>query len=236
MRDSELASGHFAEKVAAHEIEQERAALQTFTSGSRATQQFEITSPVHGRVLHVLHQSEGVVTAGTALLDVGDPEALELVVDVLSQDAVEIRPGMPARAIHWGGGAKPLDARVRRVEPSAFTKTSAIGVDEQRVNVVLDLQSPKEEWRPLGDGFAVELEIIVWSKPDVLQVPTSALFRQGQGWAGFVVERGRAVTRLVESGHRSPLSTEIVRGLEPEESIIVHPGASVKEGVRVTFR
>ena len=120
-------------------------------------------------MLHVLHKSEGVVEAGTALIEVGDPRALELVVDVLSQDAVAVRPGMPARVLHWGG--EPLTAKVRRVEPSAFTKTSALGVDEQRVNVVLDPEGPPDAWAPLGDGFAAEIEITVWSKPDVVQVP-----------------------------------------------------------------
>ncbi len=162
MRDAELASAHFSDEVAAHDIEQARAALERFPPGARASEQFEVTSPVHGQVLHVLHKSEGVVEAGTALLEVGDPQALELVVDVLSQDAVAIHAGMPARLLHWGK-EQPLAAKVRRVEPSAFTKTSALGVDEQRVNVVLDLEGPPETWKSLGDGFAAEVEITVWS-------------------------------------------------------------------------
>ena len=143
MRAAELSSARFSEKVAAHDIEQARAALERFSPGSRPSEQFEITSPVRGQVLHVLHKSEGVVTPGTALLEVGDPRALELVVDVLSQDAVAVHAGMPARLLHWG--AEPLlTAKVRLVEPSAFTKTSALGVDEQRVNVVLDPEGPPE--------------------------------------------------------------------------------------------
>lgn len=235
MRESELASARFAEKVAAHEIEEARAAVETFRPGARAAEQLVVTSPVHGQVLHVLHKSEGAVTAGTPLIEVGDPQALELVVDVLSQDAVQIRPGMAARVVHWGG-ERPLAAEVRLVEPAAFTRTSALGVDEQRVNVVLDLEGSDEQWHALGDGFAVEIEVVVWSKPDVLQVPTSSLFRHDSGWAVFTVRQGHAAIRRVETAHRGPLQTEIVSGVEPGEAVVIHPSASVHEGVAVTYR
>jgi HlyD family secretion protein len=234
MRDAELASAQFAEKVASHDLQQARTALERSTPGARASEQVEVTSPVHGQVLHVLHKSEGVVEPGAALLEVGDPEALELVTDVLSQDAVLIRPGMAARVLHWGGDV-PLTAEVRLVEPSAFTRTSALGVDEQRVNVVLDPQGPREAWRPVGDGFAAEIEITVWSKPDVVQVPTSSLFRHGAGWALFVVTNDRAIVQPVEVGHRGPLQTEILVGVAPDEVVVVHPGASVRSGVRVAY-
>jgi HlyD family secretion protein len=235
MREAELASARFSDQVAAHDIEQARAALERFSPSARPSEQFEVTSPVHGQVLHVLHKSEGVVEAGQPLLELGDPQALELVVDVLSEDAVAVHPGMPARLLHWGG-EPPLSAKVRRVEPSAFTKTSALGVDEQRVNVILDPDGPPDGWRAIGDGFHAEVEITVWSHPDVLQVPTSALFRQGAGWAVFVVARGRAVVRGVQMGHRGALQTEILGGLAPDETVIVHPGASVHEGARVAPR
>jgi HlyD family secretion protein len=235
MREAELSSARFSEKVAAHEIDQARAALERFSPGARPSEQLEVTSPVHGQVLHVLHKSEGVVEPGTALLEVGDPRALELVVDVLSQDAVAVRPGMSARLLHWGG-EPPLGATVRRIEPSAFTKTSALGVDEQRVNVVLDPEGTSDVWRPFGDGFAAEIEITVWTKPDVVQVPTSALFRQGAGWAVFTVRDGRAVTHGVEVGHRGALQTEIVGRLEPDEVVVIHPGASVHDGAKVASR
>ena len=234
-REAELASAKFAERVSEHEIVQARAALARFTPGLGRSEQFEITSPVHGQVLHVLRKSEGVVSAGTPLVEVGDPEALELVADVLSQDAIEMRPGMAAHIVHWGGPTA-LAARVRRVEPAAFTKTSALGVDEQRVNVMLDFEGPPSQWRALGDQFAVEIEIMVWSKPDVVQVPTSALFREGAEWAVFVVEGGRARTRRVEPGHRGPLQTEILAGLQPDDIAIIHPGAAIHDGVRVSFR
>jgi HlyD family secretion protein len=235
MREAELASAHFAEKVADHDIEQAKAALDRFTPGARPSEQFDVTSPVHGQVLHVLRKSEGVVEAGAALLEIGDPAALELCVDVLSQDAVAVRPGMPARVVHWGSDPT-LTAKVRRVEPAAFTRTSALGVDEQRVNVLLDPEGPPDLWRPLGDGFAVEVEITVWSKPDALQVPTSALLRAGAGWAVFAVADGKAVLRPVEVGHRGVLQTEVVSGLQADDVVIIHPGASVHAGARVAAR
>jgi len=235
MREAELASARFAEKVAAHDIEQARAALERFAPGARPSEQFEVTSPVRGQVLHVLRKSEGVVEPGAALIEVGDPQALELAVDVLSQDAVLVRPGMPARVLHWGGAA-PLAAKVRLVEPSAFTKTSALGVDEQRVNIVLDPEGPEADWRSFGDGFATEIEITVWSKPDVLRVPASALFRQGADWAVFAVRDGKAVVRSVKAGHRGALETEILGGLEEGDIVVIHPGASVHDGARVAFR
>lgn len=235
IREAELASAKFAAKVTEHEIGQARAALARFTPGTGKSEQFEITSPVHGQVLHVLRKSEGVVTAGTALLEVGDPQTLELVADVLSQDAVGIRPGMFARVAHWGGEGA-LSARVRRIEPAAFTKTSALGVDEQRVNVVLDLEGAPEQWRAIGDGFAVEIEITIWSKPDVVQIPTSALFREAAAWSVFVVAGGHASTRHVEPGHRGPLQTEILNGVQPDDVVIIHPGAAIRDGVAVAFR
>jgi HlyD family secretion protein len=235
IRESEVASAQFAERVAAHGIDEAKAALQTFSPRTRDSEQLEVTSPVHGQVLHVLKKSEGVVTAGTALLEVGDPQALELVVDILSQDAVQMTPGMRARAVHWGGTVD-LPATVRRIEPAAFTRTSALGVDEQRVNVLLDLDDPRERWRALGDGFATEVEITTWSRPDALQVPTSALFRSDKGWAVFVAEGGHARTRSVEIGHRGPLQTELLSGVQDGEQVIIHPGATVKDGVAVETR
>lgn len=235
MRTAEVASAQFALRVADHEIAQARAALARFTPGTGTSDQLEITSPVHGKVLHVLHQSEGVVAAGAPLLEVGDPTALELVADVLSQDAVLMRPGMAARVLHWGG-SDTLGARVRRVEPAAFTKVSALGVDEQRVNVLLDLDGAPETWGPLGDGFAVEIEVTIWSKPDVLRIPTSALFREGDTWCVFAVESERARVRNVQIGHRGPLQVEVLDGLQPEEVVVMHPGAAVREGAHLAFR
>jgi HlyD family secretion protein len=235
IREAELSSARFSEKVAVHEIDQARAGLERFTPGEHSTDQLEITSPVHGQVLHVLRKSEGVVEAGAQLLELGDPEALELVVDVLSQDAVLVRPGMSAHALHWGG-AGPLAAKVRRVEPAAFTRVSALGVEEQRVNVLLDPDGPAAPWSALGDGFAADVEITVWSRPDVVQVATSAIFREGSGWSVFVAKEGKATLRTVEIGHRGALESEIVSGLAPDEIVIIHPGASVHAGARIAWR
>jgi HlyD family secretion protein len=236
LRKIEADSALFAERVASHGIDEARAALETFSPHAKGVEQLEITSPVHGKVLHVLHKNEGVVTAGTALIEVGDPEALEIVVDILSQDASQIRAGMSGRILHWGGDNPPLQAKVRRIEPAAFTRTSALGVDEQRVNVLLDLDSPPQDWRTLGDGFAVEVAITTWQKPDALRTPTSALFRDNSGWALFVVQKGRATLRHVDVGHRGPLQSEILGGLTAGEETIIHPGATVKNGVVVEAR
>ena len=235
MRASEVESAQFGERVAEHGIDEARAALKSFASRQHGVEQLLISSPVRGQVLHVLKVSEGVVVAGTPLIEVGDPQALELVVDVLSQDAAQIRPGMHARALHWGGDGALL-ATVRRIEPAAFTRTSALGVDEQRVNVLLDLDSPAEQWRALGDGFATEVEITTWEKPNALQVATSALFRTAQGWALFLVVNAVAQERAVQVGHRGPLQTEILAGIVAGDEVIVHPGSTVRNGTRVETR
>jgi HlyD family secretion protein len=241
MRAAELASSKFAANIASHEIAQARAALQRYTPGARAAEQFEVSAPVHGQILHVFRQSEGVVAAGTPLLEIGDPTALELVVAVLSQDAVLIRPGMTAQALHWGG-PHPLAAKVQRVEPAAFTRMSALGVDEQRVNVVLELDraaTTNDATAPaaqLGDGFAAEIEIVVWTKPNAITVPTSAVFRDGDAWAVYAVVDGRAQRRVVVPAHRSALLTEITAGIRANEVVIVHPSSNVRDGSRVTHR
>jgi HlyD family secretion protein len=235
IREAELSAARFSQQGAEHDVEQARAALERFAPGAGPPESFDVTCPVHGRVLHVLQKSARAVEAGTPLIEVGDPRALELVVDVLSQDAVAVRPGQPAAIVHWGGEAA-LRAKVRHVEPSAFTKTSALGVDEQRVNVVLDPDGPADDWGKLGDGFAAEIEVTVWSRPDVVKVPTSALFRADDGMAVFVVQDGRAVVRAVGAAHRGALETEIERGLAPGEIVVIHPGPSVRAGERVAFR
>jgi HlyD family secretion protein len=235
MQASELESLRFAEKVAAHAVDEARLALESFSVKQGAGEQLELTSPVHGVVLHVLHESGGVVTAGQALLELGDPASLEVVVQVLSQDAVAMRPGMSATLTHWGGDGE-LRAHVRRVEPAAFTHLSVLGVEEQRVNVLLDLDESGSAGRLLGDGFALEARILTWSAEDVAQIPTSALFRQGDGWAVFAVRDGRSVVRRVKIGHRGPLMAEVLDGLGPGEQVIVHPAPTLKAGARVLAR
>jgi HlyD family secretion protein len=189
----------------------------------------ELHAPVAGDVLRVREESERVVPAGTPLLELGDPRSIEIVVDVLSADAVKIRPGADLWVEDWGG-AKPLRATVRRVEPSAFTKISALGVEEQRVNVIGDFVDTPDG---LGDGYRVEARIVVWQAEDVLRVPTSALFRHGEGWAVFVVEGGVAQQRAVTIGARGPFEAEVQDGLAPGEAVVVHPSDRVADGVRV---
>jgi HlyD family secretion protein len=182
-----------------------------------------------------LKESEGVVDAATSLIEVGDPRRLEVVVDLLSTDAVRVVPGQKVLIEGWGG-ARPLDGVVRRVEPFGFTKVSALGVEEQRVNVVIDFAGNAEDWAGLGHGFRVEPRIVLWSAPDVLKVPLSALFRDGQDWTVFREDGGRAVAVHVEVGHDNGLEAEVLKGLEPGQRVVVHPSERVVAGGRITQR
>jgi HlyD family secretion protein len=168
-------------------------------------------------------------------LELGDPSALEVVVDVLSQDATRIPRGAPALIERWGG-KNPLRGHVRIVEPSAFTKLSALGVEEQRVNVIIDMDDDRDLWQSLGDGYRVEARISVWEGSDVLRVPASAVFRSEESWATFVVEEGTAVIRSVELGETNGLETEVLSGLEEGEMVIAYPSDSVRDGVSVEAR
>jgi HlyD family secretion protein len=230
MKQSELDSLRFAQQVAVHAETQAQAALARFDLKPGTTDHLDITS-VHGRILRVLHADGGPVTAGTPIVEVGDLALLEVVVELLSQDAVGVRPSMPATLTHWGG-PDPLGARVRRVEPAGFTKLSVLGVEEQRVNVLLDLADPAAATL-LGDGFAVNVSILTWSAENVLQAPTSALFRQGDVWVVFVVKDGRAVVRPVQIGHLGPLAAEIKGGLAEGDVLVAHPPTSLTDGAKV---
>ena len=233
MKESELQSLRFAQQVALHNITQAQAAVSRFDSKSGMSESVDITSPVHGRVLHVLHEDAGPIAGGTAIIEVGDLASMEIVAQLLSQDAVAVKPGMPATLTHWDtAGGHEIKARVRRVEPAAFTKLSALGVEEQRVNVLLDLEDPASA-APLGDGFAVEVHILTWSSDSVLQAPTSALFKQNDGWAVIAVQSGRASVRPVQVGHRGPQQAEITGGLAEGDVVVAHPGPSLKDGARV---
>jgi HlyD family secretion protein len=190
----------------------------------------ELHSPVDGTVLRIREESERVVTVGTPLLEIGDPTALEIVIDILSNDAVPVRPDAPVLIEDWGGD-HPLMARVRLVEPSGFTKVSALGVEEQRVNVIADFV---DKPAALGDGYRVEARIVIWKKDDVLKIPSSALFRHQGAWSVFVVEGNKAWHRAVEIDHRNPFEVEILQGLQENETVILHPSDLLDEGVRVT--
>jgi HlyD family secretion protein len=196
-----------------------------------AAERVVVRSPVDGQVLKVYRKSEGVISAGEPLLEVGDPRALEVEVDVLSADAVRIPEGGRVIFERWGG--QPLEGRVRVIEPAGFTKVSALGVEEQRVWVIADIVAPVEQWQRLGDGYRVEARFVLWEADDVLQVPESALFRHGEGWAVFVVEGDRARLREVEVGRRNGLRAEVLRGLGPEDRVVAHPPSELQAGGRV---
>jgi HlyD family secretion protein len=194
-----------------------------------------VLSPVSGRVLRVQQKSAGVVQASTPLVEVGDPAALEVVVDLLTTDAVRVTPGTAVVIRGWGGD-QPIQGRVRRVEPSAFTRPSALGVDEQRVNVIVALTDPPALWAALGDGYRVEARIVLWQAERVLRVPQGAVFRRGDGWAVFRVEGDTAKLCAVTIGHRGEKETEVISGLADGATVLVHPGDRVKDGVRVEAR
>lgn len=194
-----------------------------------------VFSPVSGRVLKILNESEGVVGSGTPLVEVGNPELLEVIVDLLSADAVRVEPGQRVVIEAWGGD-QPLDGVVQRVEPFGFTKVSALGIEEQRVNVVIDITSPRERWDRLGHGYRVEPRIVLWESPDVLRVPLSALFRQGDKWAVFVARDRRAELRVVAIGQDDGLQAEVRAGLEAGERVVLHPADRVSPGVRLAER
>jgi HlyD family secretion protein len=194
-----------------------------------------IRAPVSGQVLRVLHESEGVVEPGHPLLEIGDPRDLEIVVDFLSSDAVRIAPGLRVLIEEWGGEAV-LNGVVRRVEPFGFTKVSALGIEEQRVNVVIDFQDPPEAWARLGHGFQVEVRVVLGDTPDALKVPLTALFRHADGWAVFAAIDGTAETRPVRVGGRSDLEAEILDGLSPGDIVVRYPNDDLDDGVSVRQR
>ncbi len=192
----------------------------------------EVKAPATGRVLRVFEENARVVAAGTPLLEIGEPTDLEVVVEVLSRDGALVAQGAKVYFEQWGGG-EPLQGRVRLVEPAAFTKVSALGVEEQRVNVIADLETPPQERRNVGDNFRVEARIVVWEAADVLKVPVGALFREGDDWAAFVVVNNRAELRRVKAGRSSGTETQILEGLKAGDQVILYPGSRIKTGQRV---
>jgi HlyD family secretion protein len=227
-------AARFAENAAGHELNQARAALARYKSGE-AGARWEVTSPVKGSVLKVVQESEGAVALGAPLLELADARSLEAVVDVLSQESVAIKPGMPAR-IELGRGVRPLAARVRLVEPAAFTKISALGVEEQRVNVVLDFAEPLDRVQTLGDAFRVDAAIVIHRVEDAVKVPVGALFREGDGWAVFVADGGRAVKRAVKAPLRNGAEALVEDGLKPGEQVVVYPSDALRDGSRIAAR
>lgn len=232
LRQKELEGARQEEDAARHELQQARIAIRTFSSGGSTQRSWEIKSPVAGKVLKLNQESEGVVQAGTPLLEVGNPANLEVVVDLLTEDAAQVRPGTAATLSNWGG-PQALQARVRLVEPAAYTKVSALGVEEQRVNVVLDITSPPEQWSTLGDGFKADVRIVVQTVPDALKVPVSALFPTGARAALYVLEGGRARQHEVEVLARNGSEAWIKSDLPAGTEVILFPPSALQDGQRV---
>jgi HlyD family secretion protein len=234
LADEAAKAAAFAVRIASAEMERARARIATPASRADAGT-VVVRAPVDGVVLQRLRESESVVPAGEPLVEIGDPQELEIVTDLLSTDAVRVTPGARATIEQWGGESA-LAAKVRRVEPSGFTKVSALGVEEQRVNVVLEFDETREDCAPLGDGYRVEARIVLWEAPDVVKVPTNALFRDGSRWASYVVREGRAQHTIVELGRQTGQEAEVTSGLSEGDVVIVHPGDLVHDGVRVESR
>jgi HlyD family secretion protein len=219
-------------KVAHFECERAKAALRGISLGGGKLERITVPAPIDGTVLKIYRESEGPVRAGEPLVEAGNLRNLEVYVEALSSDAVKIRRGTRVLFERWGGEAT-LEGIVRRVEPAGFTKISSLGVEEQRTLVIVDIVSPFEMWKSLGDGYRLEAGFIIWEEKDVLQVPAGALFRSGEDWAVFVAEKGRASLRTVKIGQRNGLSAQILSGLREHERVIIHPDDKVKGGVLI---
>jgi HlyD family secretion protein len=236
-KEAQVSAAALAIQRADYELEAARAILQRVAGplATAANGALALRSPVDGIVLRVLQESEAPVAAGAPLIEIGNPNQLEIVIDLLSTDAVKVQPGFRALISGWGGNAT-LGGHVRLVEPAGFTKVSALGVEEQRVNVLIDFDEAHSDARALGDGYRVEVSIITWQREHVLKVPTSALFRTGEVWSVFAVRDGRAAQTTVQLGRRSAIEAELLSGLTDGDQIIVHPGDTVEDGVAVSQR
>jgi HlyD family secretion protein len=232
-----LASAELGAKVADHDLKMAQSALGLWDekAGSSEHGPMELRAPADGVILRVIAESEGVVQPGTPLLEIGDPKALELVVDVLTTDAVQIERGARAYVERWGGD-ETLEAHVSLVEPSAFTRLSALGVEEQRVNVVLDLDAPHERWSMLGDGYRVEVRIVIWEAKDKLLAPVSAVFRHGKGSAVYVLQKDVVRVTKVEVGRGNDEQVEILSGASEGTKVVTHPSDQLEDGSQVRPR
>ena len=230
-------SAELAVDISQYELElQEAALILTDPDQNENTNgELPIHAPIDGRVLRINQESAAVIAAGSPLMELGDPSDLEIVADVLSRDAVRIQSGNDVILEHWGG-EKPLRGRVRLVEPSGFTKLSALGVEEQRVNVIIDLLDAPEIRPQLGDNFRVDCRMVVWHSDGVLQMPTSALFRMNDQWHVFVVRNGQAALTAVQIGQNNGQQAEVIGGVESGDTVIIHPSDSLEDGVAVEQR
>jgi HlyD family secretion protein len=224
-------AAEFAVARAEYELQLARARLQAPTAAGRAV---EVVAPVSGVILKRFRESESVVPVGEPLIEIGEPARIEIVADFLSTDAVRIQPGSPVLVEGWGG-SDPLKGRVRRIEPAGFMKVSALGVEEQRVNVVIDFEDPSAAKR-LGDGYRVEVRVIVWREDDVVKVPVGALFRRGNDWAAFGVDGEQARLQPVELGQRNDVDGQVLKGLSQGQTVVLHPPDTLMDGARVSVR
>jgi HlyD family secretion protein len=233
MRTMELEAADFRAQAAAHDVEAARAALLAADRnvGSH-TRHIVVRAPAAGRILRIPQESARVVSAGEPLVEIGDPSKLEITTDLVSTVAVRVRQGQPLYVEGWGG-EYPLRGRVRLVEPSGFTKVSALGIEEQRVDVIGDLLEGCE-W--LGDRYHVQVRIVIWQGERVLKVPWSALVREGDGWRVYVADGDRAHARAVAVGHQGDLEAEILDGLRAGELVVRHPTDQIVDGVRILAR
>lgn len=217
--------------VREQELESARAVLGMGDANGTPDCCIELISPVSGQVLRVLSENEQVVPSGAPILEVGDPGNLDVTVKLLSRDAVRVQEGARAEITGWGGPS--IAAVVERVEPSALTQVSALGIDEQRVEVILALRGDPAEWRLLGHGFRVIARIALWREEEVLSVPVGALFRDGSDWATYVVHDGRARLQTISLGERNEAFAQVLDGLQPGDQVILHPSDLVTDGVAV---
>ncbi|MBX7165492.1 MAG: HlyD family efflux transporter periplasmic adaptor subunit [Pirellulales bacterium] len=233
---NDVQAGEFAVQIAAYELEMAQAALtRTRGDGAGGQSRLDLHSPIDGEVLHVFRESEGMIAPGTPLMELGDPRDLEIEIDVLSTDAVRISPDAKVYLEHWGAQRRLL-ARVRLIEPQAFLKVSALGVEEQRVNVIADFVDPPETRARLGDAYRVEAQIVVWEGDDLLLLNAGALFRYEGGWAVYRIAGGRAALTPVEVGQTNGRETQIVKGLKEGDRVVAYPSDQIRDGVRVERR
>ena len=224
-----LAAAQAEEKIAAARVQSARALLASHNEAGAAA--VAVTAPIAGVITKRQHQSRTPIAAGELLMEMGDPAQLEIEADILSADAVRLAPGTRARIRHWGGD--DLDASVRRIEPGGFTKTSALGVEEQRTRVILDLTSPHAQWQTLGDAYRVDIEFILAEKNGALTIPLSALYRDGDGWAVYRINDARARHTAVQTGLRTATDVEITAGLANGDRVILQPDENIHDGSRV---
>jgi len=232
-RRAALAKTQAALQVRHYEWERARARLLSPKDTQAAHGHCEciiLKAPIDGRILHKYHESEGVVSAGEPLLTLGDPKDLEIIVELHSSQAVKVEPGQRVIIENWGGD-QPLAGRVRYVEPVGFTKVSALGIEEQRVNIIIDLSSPYTAWQRLGHGYQLDVRIVLWQQDDVITLPLTSLFRDGEHWAVFVNHQGKAQKRQVKLGQKSDLQAQVLSGLKVGESVVVYPSNRMVDGV-----